>query len=349
MTASFHRLRPAYVLLAGLAIAPAAQAQDFLATNDWPMARAQQALAHEIGDALVHTITIDNDRVSITADHPDDPERTLGHYWDGSTVYLGTSMANFTALGMGNSKPFPLADLPLDNLPQIKAAAFDAFAMPEAQITEIEGSMPTNRTSKKLIPIWEVRFAQPGNESGSVLLTASGQVVDVILPESQQAEAGPWLAPVTVAGTLARLADEFGPNARYAEIFIDDTKAIVQMEDPQNPGKVAEILVDADSMDRRESMMAGTPIGPTLDRTFTISDIAVLDPDMLADLEARTIDRMGMDGMTVFRYTIGRSILFMTPEDDRLVVEVRAGLDDGWTSGRVAYDMAGNEVDVVTP
>jgi hypothetical protein len=347
MHSPFHRLHLAGAAM--LILAPSASAADFLATNDWPMAEAQEALAAEIGAALVHDITIDGDSVAITADHATDTEQTTDYYWDGLTVRSGISMPNFAALGMGDTKPFPLADLPLERLPEVKSAAINAFALPKAQITEIEGTMPTTRTSKKLIPLWEVHFARPGGEAGSVFLTANAQVVDVILPQSQQAEAGPWLAPATVANTLARLGEEFGPNARYAEIFIDDSKAIVQMEDPQNPGEIAEIYIDADSMTRGESIMAGTPLGPTLDRPFTLADIAALDADMLADLEARTIERMGMEGMTVFRYTISRSVLFMTPEDDRLVVEVRAELDDGWTSGRVAYTMDGTEVDAVLP
>lgn len=345
-----HRLRRVFVACAAVVlVVQAVSAADFLETDDWPMADAQAAFADKLGDAMVHDITIDGDSVTLTADHPDDPERTTDYSWQGRKVQAGISMPNFSTLGMGDTKPFPLTDLPFDRLPQVKAAARDAMALPEAEITEIEGTMPTTRTSKKLIPLWEVHFTQPGGEAGSVFLTANGQVVDVIRPQSQQAELGPWLAPATVESTLARLAEEFGPNARYAEIFIDDTKAIVQMEDPQNPGKIAEIYVDADSMTRGESIMAGTPLGPTLDRPFTMADLAALDADMLADLEQRTIERMGMEGMTVFRYTIGRSILFMTPEDDRLVIEVRAGLDDGWTSGRAAYTLDATEVDAVLP
>ena len=349
MYSPFHRLCPAGLVCAALTLAPAAHAQDLLGSDNWPMAKVQQALSREIGAALVHDITISTDDVAITADHPTDPEQTTDYYWDSQGVRTGISMPSFAAMGMGDTEPFPLADLPLDRLPAVKDAAIAAIALPEAQITEIEGSMPTTRTSKKLIPLWEVHFTQPGGETGSVFLTANAQVVDVVLPQGQQAELGPWLAPATVANTLARLGEEFGPNARYAEIFIDDSKALVQMEDPQNPGEIAEIYIDGDSMTRGESMMAGTPLGPTLDRPFTLADIAALDADMLADLERRTIERMGMEGMTVFRYTSSRSVLFMTPEDDRLVVEVRAGLDDGWTSGRAAYDMAGNEVDVVLP
>lgn len=347
MHSPLHRLRFAGAAI--LILAPGAHAADFLATNDWPMADAQAAFADTLGDALVHDITIDGDSVSITADHPDDPERTTDYSWQGRKVQAGVSMPNFSTLGMGDTEPFPLADLQFDALPAVKTAAISAFAQPGAEITEIEGSMPTTRTSKKLIPLWEVHFAQPGGESGSVFLTANAQVVDVILPQSQDADAGPWLAPDTVAGTLARLGEEFGPDARFVEIMIDDSKAIVQVEDPQNPGEIAEIYVDGQSMTRGTSIMAGTPLGPTLDRPFTIGDLASLDADMLADLEQRTNARMNLEGAAVFRYTISRSVLFMTPEDDRLVIEVRAGIDDGWTSGRVTYDMDGNEVDVVTP
>lgn len=355
MFLSFLRLRPSQLLCAGMLFAQPslalAQGMDLLATDSWPMAEVQQTLADEIGAALVHDITIGNDRISLTADHATDPEQTTEYSWDGAEIWRGISMPNFAALGMGDTAAFAFADLPFDRLPQVKAAAIAAYGLPGARITEIEGTMPTTRTSKKLIPLWEVHFAQSNGETGSVFLTANAQVVDVALPASQAeaAPAGPWLAPETVANTLARLGEEFGPDARYAEIFIDDSKALVQMEDPQNPGQIAEIHIDADSMTRDESMMAGTPLGPTLERTFTLADIAALDAERLAELEQRTLERMGMPGMTVFRYTISRSVLFMTPEDDRLVVEVRAEMPDQWTGGRVAYDMDGNEVDVVLP
>jgi hypothetical protein len=70
---------------------------------------------------------------------------------------------------------------------------------------------------------------------------------------------------------------------------------------------------------------------------------------MLETLAGKTLETMGGDDFTVNRYTISRSILFMTPEDDRLLVEVRADKSDGWTGGRVTYDMSGAAVDVVTP
>lgn len=347
---SLPRLRLA--LLAVMMVAPAAHAADLLATDDWSAAEAQEAIADAIGTALVHDISISATTIAITADHPTDAEQTKDYSWDGEKVWGGMSMPNFAALGMGDTKPFALTDLPFDRLPTVKTAAMAAYGLSGATITEIEGTMPTTRTSKKLIPLWEVHFTQANGETGSVFLTANAQVVDVKLPASQ-AEAtpqGPWLAPETVANTLARIEEEFGADARIIEILINDERASVTMEDPQQGGAVAEFSMDADSITRQDSFMnMPDPFAGTLDRGFTLADIAPLDAAMLDDLSQRTLDRMAMPGLSVFRFTISRNTLFMTPEDDRLLVEIRAEAADQWTGGRVAYDMSGNEVDVVLP
>ena len=344
-----HTLRPVYLACTTLIVTLPAHAADLLGTDAWPMDQAQQALADEIGTAQIHDITIYDDRVAVTADHPTDPQQTADYVWDQQTVRGAGSFANFAAMGMGDIKPFPLAELAFERLPEVKAAALDAFAADGARIVEIEASQPTTRTSKKLLPLWEVTLAEPGGDIGTVWLTARAQVVDVVLPQSRQAAAGPWLAPATVEQTLARLGEEFGPDAKFLEIFIDDTKALVTMEDPQQPGGIAEFLMDAQSISRWGISGMPDPFAPSLDRGFTIADIAALDADRLAELEQRTLERMGMPDMTVFRYTVSRNLLILSPEDDRLLVEVRAQAPDQWTSGRVAYDMAGEEVDAVLP
>jgi len=346
-----YRLRLAYLTTAFAALAFPAHAANLLVDNAWPMAGAQGEFANLIRSDLVHEITIDADTIRITADHPTDAEQTVDYSWDQSEVRRSGSFVNFSALGMGDTKPFALDQLQFDKLPEVKAAAIAAFATPGSRIVEIEASQPTTRTSKKLLPLWEVTVSTNSDKTGTVWLTALGQVVDVELPEgSATATLGPWLAPATVENTLARLAEEFGSDANFLEIMIDDTKALITMEDPQNPGDTAEFYMDAEKITRSSSSMPmPDPFAPTLDRAFTLADLENLDTARLTDLEARTIARMDMPDMTVFRYTISRNTLFMTPEDDRLLVEVRAEAPDQWTGGRVAYDMDGNEADVVLP
>lgn len=347
-----YRLRLAYLTTAFAALALPVEAANLLVDNAWPMAKAQDEFANLIRGDLVHEITIDADSIRITADHPTDTEKTVDYSWDQSEVRRSGSFVNFSALGMGDTKPFALDQLQFDKLPEVKAAAIAAFATPGSRIVEIEASQPTTRTSKKLLPLWEVTLSTNNKETGTVWLTALGQVVDVELPEGSASTAtlGPWLAPATVENTLSRLADEFGTDANFLEIMIDDSKALITMEDPQNPGGTAEFYMDAEKITRSSSNMPmPNPFAPTLDRAFTLADVANLDVARLTDLEARTLARMEMPDMTVFRYTISRNTLFMTPEDDRLLVEVRAEASDQWTGGRVAYDMDGNEADVVLP
>lgn len=332
-----------------LAVIPA-YSQDYLADDNWRMARAQEDLAEAIGGGQVYELTIYDDRIVVTADHPSDPEKTTAFTWDGIQAQAGFSTFNFTAMGMGDLAPFDLSELDFTRLPAVKAAAL-AEAPDGTTIAEIEASKPTDRTSKKLIPLWEVTLATPSGEA-TVLLTANAQLVESSLIEvsaDTPPPTGPWLAPETVAHTLAAIGAEFGPNARYLEILIDDSKASITMEDPRQAGATAEFLYDEDGFTRWGDSGMPDPFAPPLERAFTMADIEALDAAMLGQLEQRTIERMAMEDMSVFRYTISKAILFMTPDDDRLLVEVRAEMPDQWTGGRVAYDMDGKEVDVVLP
>ncbi|MDB5536263.1 MAG: hypothetical protein JWQ65_1138 [Devosia sp.] len=335
----------AAVLLA--AMSSSAFAADMLSGDNWPMAGAQSEISQAIGGAQVHEITIGGDTIGIEADHPTDPEQTRHYSWDATGIRTGMSMPNFAALGMGDTEPFTLKELDFTNLPAVKSAALAAFASEGAVITEIEGTKPSDRPGKKRLALWTVHINDTEGQSGEVLVSSLGQVLDTVLPPNRQAVAGPWLAPATIEATLARLEETFGPNARYAEIFINDERGHLTVEDPQKPGSAAKFDFDADSITRDDFM--AMPMDATLERPFTMAEIAPLNAAMLETLAGKTLDRMGGEDFTVNRYTISRSILFMTPEDDRLLVEIRADAPDGWTGGRVTYDMTGAEVDVVTP
>jgi hypothetical protein len=340
-------LASAAVLLAALS-APVFAA-DLLSTDDWPMRNAQRDVTRAIDGAQVHEITVGRDSIDVEADHPTDPEQTRHYTWDDTGTRAGMSMPNFAALGMGDTEPFALEELDFTNLPAVKSVALAAFNADGAVITEIEGTKPSDRPGKKRLALWTVHITDIDGGSGEVMVTSLGQVVDTVLPPSRQAKAGPWLAPATIVATLARIEDTFGPNARYAEIFINDERGHLTVEDPQQPGSAAKFDFDADSFTRDDFMAMPPGMGPSLDRPFTMADIAPLDAAMLETLAGKTLEAMGGDDFTVNRYTISRSILFMTPEDDRLLVEVRADKSDGWTGGRVTYDMSGTAVDVVTP
>lgn len=346
----FHRLRSVAILLASVMVALPASAEDYWDNNDWDIAGAQAALAEEVGDLPVYEIRVDRYGIYVYAGDPEVHDGFRRITWhEGEITNYGDNQGT-TLLGLRDTEPFPFSEVRITALPQIKSAALVAFEWPGARISSISATKPTDRASKKRLVIWDVDVQQPDLQEGEILLTADAQVVNVKLPDSRVAETAPWIAPASVAALLTRLEEEFGAEARFAEIVVNDEWAIVLVEDRQNPGELVEFRVEPQETRRSiTGMPMPMPMGATLDRPFTIADIKVATPEAMASLEADTLRRLQLDGLKVTRYTISRSVLFMTPEDDRLVIEIRAELDDGWTGGRVTYDMDGNAVDIVTP
>jgi hypothetical protein len=342
--------RPA-VLTAFLAAAAPAFAEDYWDNNDWDMADAQAQLSEAIGDLPVYEISIDRYGIIVYAGDPTVNDGLRQISWrEGELTNYGNNMSS-VLLGFSRTEPFSFSEVDITALPAIKSAALAAFDFPGARINSIDATKPTDRASKKRVVLWDIDVKQPDREEGEVLLTALGQIVNVKLPESRLASTTtePWIAPASVAALFTRLEKEFG-DARFAEITVNDEWAIVLVEDRENPGHLAEFRIDPQETRRSGSTIEMPPgMGASLDRPFTLADIKVSSAEALADLEADTLARLELDGLKVHRYTISRSVLFMTPEDDRLVLEIRADLDDGWTGGRVTYDMSGEAVDVVTP
>lgn len=335
------------VLGADLAGTARAERLDMIADDDWPMADAQRRIAEVLGTKRVHELRIYNSYVFFQAEHATRDNMTRDYSWDLGGVTMGLEMEDHFA-EMRDTSPFTMAEIDLGKLPEIKRAALAAFESEGAKITYIDADKPTDRPGEPEL-IWAVDLKQADGEEGKVLLDANAKVLEVILPESRiAASSEPWLAPVTVAQTLKRLETAFGPDAKYGEILLNDTQGSVLVEDPQAPGSMASFIIDRQSVTR-----FGTPmpweaeLNPT--RTFTIAELAGLDEAEIGTFADRTLTRMDLPGAAVFRYTFTRNALMMNPEDSRLLVEVRAGKDDGWTGGWVTFDLDGNEADVMLP
>lgn len=321
---------------------------DLLAQDDWPMQQAQAELTAALGDAaVVHELRVYNSYLFLEAEHPSDPKLIRDYSWDYSGARSSPpDTPNLLAMGMGDYQPFALSELDLALLPDIKAAAVEAFGAPGAVVTYVSAEKPTDRVAAPRV-LWQVDLRQPDGEEGRVTVSTTGEVLEVSLPESRRV-AVDWLAPATLVSTLARLEQALGREARFLDIHINDRAAIVQVEDPQQPGAIVEVIVDAEQITRR-----GEPIMPwdkSADdgRMFTLADLAPLDEMLFAELASRTLEAMALEGAEVFRYTISRTP-FMFDAGGKVFVEVRAGKDDGWTSGRVSYDLEGTALDVVTP
>jgi hypothetical protein len=324
-----------------------AQRLDLLTDDDWPMAEAQSALTDVLGTDKVYRITVADKSVSVTADSPDDATLERDYSWNLGGVRSG--LIDMPKLPIGEGVPFTLAEVDLGKLAEIKAAALKAFASPGAEVTGISAEKPSDRPAKDLQVLWKIDLTQADGETGSVLVASDATIVEADLPASRRPASGPWLDPRTVESTLARVEKTFGAAAKFSEIMIDDDKAILTVEDPQHPGAMVNFIIDPDKI-----IQFGAPIMPgenvlDPDRAFTMADLKAVDAKTLQAWSDATVKRMELPGAAVFRYTFSRSALMMDPDDNRLLLEIRAGKDDGNVSGWVTYDLKGYEVDVMTP
>jgi hypothetical protein len=337
------------VLGADLSDTKRQESLDLFTQDDWPMAEAQAALANVLGASQVHTVRIYSDNVFVEADHPTDAELAREYTWRLGGITRGfVDMPNMIALGMGGVVAYDFAEVDLTALPKIKAAAHAAFDSPGAVITGMEAEKSTERAASELQVLWEVEFLQADGEEGEVFVDTQGKVVEVKLPESRLPEAGPWLAPATVIDTIRRLGEAVGPDAKLSEISINDTQASIDIEDPTAPGEVAHFLMDAREVTRFGSGSFFASLDPG--NVFTPGDLAGLTVEQLEDMVRRTEEKLRMDGGEVFRFTFSRHALIMDPSDNRLMVEIRYGQEQGsGDAGWMTFLLDGTQTDELVP
>lgn len=337
------------VIGADLSDTKRAEELDLYLQDDWPMAEAQMALANVIGRSRVHNVRLSSDTVYVTADHPTDSGLARDYAWRLGGVTRGlVDMPNIITLGMGGVVSFEFTEVDLTALPTIKAAAREAFGSPDAVIIDMTAEKSTERAEAELRVLWEVEFRQSNGETGAVFLDTTGNVVEVKLPESRLPEAGPWLAPATVIDTIRRIGEAFGPDAKISEITINDTQASIDIEDPLAPGEVAHFLMDAREVTRFGSGSFFASLDPG--NVFTPIDLAGLTVEQLTDMVRRTEERLRMDGGEVFRFTFSRHALIMDQGDNRLMVEIRYGQEQGsGDAGWMTFLLDGTQTDELVP
>jgi hypothetical protein len=337
------------VLGADLSDTKRQESLDLYTQDDWPMAEAQGALASVIGMSRVHNVRIGSDAVYVTADHPTDSGLARDYTWRLGGVTRGfVDMPNIITLGMGGVVSFEFSEVDLTALPQIKAAARVAFDSPGAVITDMTAEKSSERAASELQVLWEVEFRQADGDEGAVFLDTQGNVVEVKLPESRLPEVGPWLAPATVIDTIRRLGEAFGPDAKLSEISINDTQASIDIEDPTAPDEVAHFLMDAREGTRFGSGSFFASLDPS--NVFTPADLAGLTVEQLEDMVRRTEEKLRMDDGAVFRFTFSRHALILDPSDNRLMVEIRYGQEQGsGDSGWMTFLLDGTQTDELVP
>lgn len=332
-----------------------ARTLDLITVDDWPKDEAIADLRAVLGDARrIRGLTLYDKYISLDADHPTAPGRTLGYSWDLSGV---KSMGIATPLfpGTSDAASFVIGEVDLSALPRVRENAAKAWGNPGARLVYFMLNRDMRATGAPELR-WTVRFNDPNGEDGSVYTDAEGNVVSVDLPDSRRPKPE-WLSPENVVDTLARIDAEFQGNGRFTRIMFQNDQAQILAEDPRAPGQNADFIMDAQAMNR-----FGTPMPWEAEvrpqYAFSVKELAFFTPEMLKTLNERTYARLGTDPakMPLSRYTfsvgqlLGPDGSYMVPSPDgKVTLEIRVESANRMDGGWVSYTWQGEEFDVMTP
>ena len=235
--------------------------------------------------------------------------------------------------------PFAVDEVDWALLPKIVEDARGKLAMRSGRVTSIDLTKPTDGVGMPA-PLWKIDIEE-NRERGTYVADTKGVVKKVLLPESRRQQID-WLNPGTVADTLARIGQEFGPNAKFQQIMFYDKHVSIGAQDPRKPGEVMEVLLRDDGFSR-----FGTVMFPgRRQNDFALGDIK-LSKDALAALLERTLAEMKMPAGSIQRITIGRNNVEASRKNN-ITVEIRAearGVGSGWA----VYELDGAVIRVMRP
>ncbi|MCR6499834.1 hypothetical protein MUO32_12370 [Shinella sp. CPCC 101442] len=339
-----------------------ARNMNFINDDDWPKEAAIESLTGVIGGKpIIRDLTVYPKSVQVKADHPTTKGATVGYSWDISGV-TRSPIASPMFPGTEQEPALSLADIDLSKLGTVRDAAKKAWGNDKSTLNYMMLRLFSDGPGKPE-QRWTVHFTdwtQSGElalftNSGTVDLTADGIVRVTDLPDARQPKRN-WLDATTTRDVFAAVGEQFGKNARFAELSVSNDAMRILAEVPDTPGKMREYNAN-DRGITASSMMMPWDAEFHPERLFRMDDLAFFSAEKLNELTARTFTRLkvGSD-MSLSRYTfsIGQLLSpdgsFMVPSPDgKVTLEIRLEGQDGWKGGRVTYSSTGEEIDVVMP
>lgn len=339
-----------------------ARLMDFFKDDDWPKEAALESLTSVIGNKpVIRDLTIYPKSVQVKADHPSMPATTVGYSWDISGVKRSPITSPMFP-GTEDLPGFSLDDVDLSRLAMIRDKAKEAWRNEQSTMAYMMLKLSTDMPGKPELR-WVVNFTdlgQPGEMtlftgSGTIELTTDGTVRVANLPDARKPKRN-WLDPKTTLETFATISEQFGKNARFAEISVNTDSMRILAEVPDTPGSMRDYNANDRGITASSMMMPwDTEFRP--ERLYRMSDLAFFTAEKLNELTARTFSRLQIGPeMALSRYTfsIGQIMTpdgsFMVPSPDgKVTLEIRLESPDGWKGGRVTYSSTGEEIDIVMP
>lgn len=246
------------------------------------------------------------------------------------------------ALSSAPHAPFGVEEIDWAVLPRLVVTAKDQLGMPTGHVTDIGLSKPTDGAGQPAL-LWKVEVTDGNRERGYVLADTKGAIKHVMLPQSRRKPTD-WYDPETMAGALARMMREFGPETKFTDLTFMGDKVVITVQDPRKPGEYAQMLLTDAGFTR-----FGTPsMFAVRNPPFTMADLASLDARKLAELQAATLEKLRMQPNAIAGVTISRGSMDPSPKGN-VTVEIRAEERAFGRGGRVNYEMDGTVLKAYLP
>jgi hypothetical protein len=259
---------------------------------------------------VLTSVGVEDDNVRFQTNINDPSLKRLGfgvtaaatYYWDLSGLHQRALGNIDTDAMMGNPGPAPFGvdDVDWTILARLRDDALAKAAVPRASVREIAVANASDQPGGPVL-LWTVTIIDPNGEVTSVIADTKGAIRRVVLPESRRPKPK-WLDAATIADALARIAPTFGADARIASIVFADRGARVTLDDPSQGGRAATFDFAPDALTRASFGFGLESMGPR----FAVGDIAWLDEQKIAALEAEAMQRLA-GGRTAYleSFTIG--------------------------------------------
>jgi len=249
------------------------------------------------------------------------------------------------APGMPHYERFGINEVDWSRLAKLEAAARERLKMPKGSIYAIELAKLGRDFGASFVQ-WEITLEER-SEKGSVVFDTGGTVKQVRLPPGRQPPAN-YLDPAAIAQGTAALRKTFGEHARIMQLEFSESGLDITAEDPRKPGTLGGFSYGEGEIKR--SLAA-----PSMALWHNFQDdwffeAHELDDALLArvaELEARTLERLKLAGAKIDRVTFSKNKV-SDPLSHQLEITVRIEGEDN-KGGWIAYGREGEVLHVMTP
>lgn len=318
-------------------------------TKDGEMlAEAVARIRNEFGSERIYNhFSVSRLNIGFTVRDPKDPNETRNYSCDISAIRYSRLDGMFKVPKSPFAEKreyFSIDDADWSKVPTMCKTALEKVTLPHPHLHSIELVKPAPKLKEQPLK-WRAQVVEGAmGESAFVEFDPkTGQVMRLEPPRSQEKKVD-FLDPAKTQELLANIKEDFGSTGQFLEITVLPERVTVKALAPGKRDEIQTYTYDAKERANPESsIIPKSPFDSFEPKDlFSVADLQVFAA-RIPELEKKTIDRLRIPESKVKNLMFYRRSPFY-PGNKKLLLEIRC---EGKGDGRIVYDPAGNEFDLV--